>query len=64
MRSRSEAQPDDSAQTTMQLAWLDPEEWRALLAGEGFEIEACYGWFDRSPYKGGEDTIWVCRARR
>jgi len=55
---------DESAQTTMQLAWLDPGEWRALLVDEGFEIEACYGWFDRSPYKNGEDTIWVCRAQR
>ncbi len=55
---------DENAQTTMRLAWLDPNEWRALLVDEGFEIEACYGWFDRSPYKDGEDTIWVCRAQR
>jgi SAM-dependent methyltransferase len=55
---------DESAETTMQLAWLDPDEWRALLVDAGFEIEACYGWFDRCPYKDGEDTIWVCRAQR
>ncbi len=54
---------DQRSQSTMQLAWLEPDEWRALLADEGFEIEACYGWFDRSPYTGGEDTIWVCHAR-
>ena len=54
---------DERSQSTMQLAWLEPDEWRALLADEGFEIEACYGWFDRSPYTGGEDTIWVCHAR-
>ena len=46
---------------TMQLAWLDATEWRALLEGEGFAIDACYGWFDRRPYTGGEDTIWVAR---
>ena len=22
-----------------------------------------YGWFDRRPYDGGEDSIWVCRRR-
>jgi SAM-dependent methyltransferase len=47
--------------STMQLAWLDATEWRALLENEGFAIEACYGWFDRRPYTGGEDTIWVAR---
>jgi SAM-dependent methyltransferase len=48
--------------STMQLAWLEPEEWRALLEDERFSIDACYGWFDRRPYAGGEDTIWVTRA--
>jgi SAM-dependent methyltransferase len=49
-------------QSTMQLAWLDPDEWRELLDEEGFVVEACYGWFDRSPYLGSEDTIWVTCA--
>ena len=48
-------------ETTMALAWLDPDEWRALLVRAGFEVEACYGWFDRTPYAGGEDTVWVAR---
>jgi SAM-dependent methyltransferase len=52
---------DEAAESTMQLSWLGPAEWRALLEEEGFEIEACYGWFDRRPYTGGEDTIWVAR---
>ena len=46
---------------TMSLAWLSPREWRALLEAAGFEVEACYGWFDRSPYTGGEDTVWLAR---
>ena len=54
---------DENAESTMQLAWLSPEEWRSLLEDEGFEIEACYGWFDRRPYAGGEDTIWVTRSK-
>jgi SAM-dependent methyltransferase len=48
-------------ETTMSLAWISDEEWRALLAAAGFELEACYGWFDRSPYRGGEDMIYVAR---
>ena len=46
----------EERETTMALAWLSPDEWRSLLEQAGFEIEACYGWFDRSPYRGGEDT--------
>ena len=51
----------DERETTMALAWLSPEEWRGLLEEAGFEIEACYGWFDRTLYKGCEDTVWVSR---
>jgi SAM-dependent methyltransferase len=47
--------------TTMSLAWISHEEWQALLAGAGFEVEAVYGWFDRNPYTGGEDMIFVTR---
>jgi SAM-dependent methyltransferase len=50
-------------ESTMALAWLDPEEWRTLLEASGFAVEACYGWFDRTPYTGGEDTIWIARRR-
>jgi SAM-dependent methyltransferase len=48
-------------EATMALAWLAPEEWHALLARAGFDVEACYGWFDRRPYDGGEDTVWIAR---
>ena len=49
------------SETSMQLAWLPAEEWRALLEEAGFEIIACYGWFDLRPYAGGEDSIWLAR---
>jgi SAM-dependent methyltransferase len=52
---------DESAESEMSLAWLSMPEWRVLLAEEGYEVEALYGWFDRSPWAGGEDSIWVCR---
>jgi SAM-dependent methyltransferase len=48
-------------EATMRLAWLSPPEWRTLLERAGFEVEACYGWFDRRRYVGGEDTVWVAR---
>jgi SAM-dependent methyltransferase len=47
--------------TTMALAWLSAIEWRMLLQKSGFEVEGCYGWFDRRPYAGGEDSVWVAR---
>ncbi len=50
------------AETTMALSWLAPDEWRGLLEEAGFEVEACYGWFDRTPYAGGEDTVWIARG--
>jgi SAM-dependent methyltransferase len=50
-----------AGETTMALAWLAPDEWRALLEDAGFEVEACYGWFDRKPYDGGDDTVWIAR---
>jgi SAM-dependent methyltransferase len=49
--------------SSMVLWWLEPERWQALLAEAGFDVEACYGWFDRRPYDGGEDTVWVARRR-
>ena len=50
-------------ESEMSLSWLSVGEWRALLSDEGFVVEALYGWFDRRPWQGGEDSVWVCRAR-
>jgi SAM-dependent methyltransferase len=47
--------------STMVLAWLAPIEWRRLLDRAGFEVEAHYGWFDRRPYAGEEDFVFVAR---
>jgi hypothetical protein len=54
---------DDSTQATMHLAWISADEWLHLLETAGFEVEASYGWFDRSPYDGGEDMIFLARPR-
>ena len=48
-------------ESEMSLAWLSVPEWQALLREEGFVVDALYGWFDRSPWRGGEDSVWVCR---
>ena len=50
---------DAEVESTLELAWLAPDRWRELLESEGFTVEALYGWFDRTPYAGDEDTIWV-----
>ena len=47
-------------ESEMSLAWLSLTEWRELLQEEGFVVEVIYGWFDRTPWRGGEDSIWVC----
>jgi SAM-dependent methyltransferase len=45
--------------SSMTLWWLEPSRWHALIAEAGLMVEACYGWFDRRPYAGGEDTVWI-----
>ena len=52
----------DGAEAELSLAWLPVERWRELLAEAGFTVEGLYGWFDRTPYAGHEDSIWVCTA--
>jgi len=43
------------------LHWLSAPEWNALIGDAGLVAEAIFGWFDRRPYDGGEDQIWICR---
>jgi SAM-dependent methyltransferase len=49
-------------ESSMTLWWLEPARWHSLLAEAGFDVVACYGWFDRRPYAGGEDTVWIARS--
>jgi SAM-dependent methyltransferase len=51
----------EAGDAEMSLAWLSVPEWKELLRDEGYVVDAVYGWFDRSPWKGGEDSVWVCR---
>jgi SAM-dependent methyltransferase len=51
----------ESGEAELSLAWLSVPEWGELLREEGFVVDGLYGWFDRSPWRGGEDSVWVCR---
>ena len=57
-RARRERRDDDGARLAR-----TRRSGRRSSSESGFEIEACYGWFDRTPYAGREDTIWVARRR-
>lgn len=48
---------------SMDLHWLSAIEWRRLIDQAGFDVAELYGWFDRRPFNGDEDMIWVCRRR-
>jgi len=48
-----------AGESTMTLWWLEPARWHSLLAEAGFDVHACYGWFDRRPFAGGEDSVWI-----
>ena len=50
-----------AGESTMTLWWVEPERWHALLAEAGFEVLDLYGWFDRRPFEGGEDSVWIAR---
>jgi SAM-dependent methyltransferase len=51
-------------EATLSLAWISPAEWHELIERAGLVVEECYGWFDRRPFGGGEDTIWIARRPR
>jgi SAM-dependent methyltransferase len=53
----------DGAEAELSLAWLATGDWKELLREEGFIVDAVFGWFDRRPWRGEEDSIWVCRRR-
>jgi len=52
-----------SGETVMRLTWTSAEEWNRVLQEADFQVESCFGWFDRRPYEGGEDMVWVARKR-
>jgi hypothetical protein len=44
------------------LWWVDRDEWEAAIAESGLEVEALYGWFDRSPFdETSREYVYVTR---
>jgi SAM-dependent methyltransferase len=50
-------------ETSMDLAWISVDEWKKLILHADLELDACYGWFDRRPYDGHDDMIFVARRK-
>jgi SAM-dependent methyltransferase len=47
---------------TVPLWWVDVEEWDGLIDESALELEARYGWFDRSPLdESSREAIYVAR---
>jgi SAM-dependent methyltransferase len=47
---------------TIPLWWADPAEWDRLVEESGLEVEARYGWFDRSPFdESSREAVYVAR---
>jgi SAM-dependent methyltransferase len=48
----------------MELWWIEPDEWRALLEEAGFDRIAVFGTFDRGPLAAdATDSVWVAGRR-
>ena len=47
----------------LSLSWLEPAQARNLLDDAGFEVEACYGDFARTPFAAdiAQEQVWVAR---
>ena len=55
----------EAGESEMSLAWLvGAASGRRCSARRASSSTRVYGWFDRTPWRGGEDSIWVCRAPR
>jgi SAM-dependent methyltransferase len=50
-------------ETTMTLSWISTREWADLLDRAGFQVDACYGWFDRRVWAGQDDSIWIAAKK-
>lgn len=48
---------------TLSLSWMTPAQARQLLAEAGFQVEACFGAFDGTPFDSAtaEEQVWIAR---
>jgi SAM-dependent methyltransferase len=55
----------DGVEAEMELWWIGPDDWRALLERAGFERITAHGWFDGRPLEpGATDSVWVAHRPR
>jgi ubiquinone/menaquinone biosynthesis C-methylase UbiE len=48
----------------LSLWWATKSEWEGLIEIAGLEVEALYGWFDRSPFGDrSREFVWIARKR-
>ncbi|HET9324540.1 MAG TPA: class I SAM-dependent methyltransferase [Gaiellaceae bacterium] len=46
----------------LRLWWLTRSEWEGLIDVAGLEVEALYGWFDKTPFDDeSREFVWVAR---
>jgi len=46
----------------LSLYWVSRSEWEGLIDVAGLEVEALFGWFDRSPFdEDSREFVWVAR---
>lgn len=47
---------------SLSLWWVTKSEWEGLIDVAGLEVEALYGWFDRTPFDDrSREFVWVAR---
>jgi SAM-dependent methyltransferase len=51
-----------SGERKVSIWWATKSEWEGLIDVSGLEVEALYGWFDRSPFDDeSREFVWVVR---
>ncbi len=62
-RLQADGRLDTRRYRRLHLSWLLPAQARQLLADTGFEVEACYGDFQRTPFADttAVEQVWVAR---
>lgn len=51
-----------AGERTLSLWWATKSEWEGLIEVSGLEVEALFGWFDRSPFDdGSREFVWIAR---
>jgi SAM-dependent methyltransferase len=51
-----------SGERKLSIWWATRSEWEGLIEVSGLEVEALFGWFDRSPFEDrSREFVWIAR---